>query len=61
MAYEIAKEFWKNSHIENMTAGFLLRCQNLLRYFTPEMMQFQAWKKGDLTIIDVIGFDPIKI
>mgnify|MGYP003991591151 CR=1 FL=1 len=29
-----------------MTASFLLRCQNLLRYFTPEMMHFQAWKKG---------------
>ena len=38
-----------------MTAGFLLRCQNLLRYFTPSM------KKSDLTNINVIGFDPIKI
>ena len=28
--HEITKEFWKNSHFENMTAGFLLRCQNSL-------------------------------
>ena len=28
--HEIPKEFWKNSHFENMTAGFLLRCQNSL-------------------------------
>ena len=28
-----------------MDAGFLLKCQNLLRYLTPEMMHFQAWKK----------------
>ena len=30
VAREIAKEFWKNSHFENMRAGFLLRCQNSL-------------------------------
>ena len=35
----------KISHFENMTAGFLQRCQNLLRHFTPEMMHFQVWKK----------------
>ena len=34
----------KNSHIENMTAVFLLRCKSLLQYFTPEIMHFQAWK-----------------
>ena len=45
MGYEITKEFWKNSHIENMTAGFLLRCQNLLRWICPKMMHFQPWKK----------------
>ena len=32
VAHDITKEFWKNSHFENMTAGFLLRCQNWLRY-----------------------------
>ena len=53
--------FERNSHFENMTAGFLLRCQNLLRYFTPEMMHFQAWKKMILTNNNVITFDPIKI
>ena len=30
--HEITKEFWKNSHFENMTAGFLLSCQNTLRW-----------------------------
>ena len=27
--------FWKITHFENMTAGFPLMYQNLLRYFTP--------------------------
>ena len=45
VAHEITQEFWKNSYFKNMTASFLLRCQNLLRYFTPKMMHFQAWKK----------------
>ena len=27
-----------------MTAGFPLRRQNLLRYFAPEMMHFQAYE-----------------
>ena len=26
--HEITKEFGKNGHFENMTAGFLLRCHN---------------------------------
>ena len=42
MGHDSNKEFWKNTHFENMTAGFLLRYQNLLRYFTPEMTYFQA-------------------
>ena len=32
MAHDISKEFWKNIHSENMTAGFLLRCWNSLRW-----------------------------
>ena len=44
VAHEITKIFWKNSHIENMPAGFFLRCQNLLRYFITEMMHLQALK-----------------
>ena len=28
-----------------MTASFLLRCQNILRYFTPEMMHFSGMEK----------------
>ena len=30
--HEITKEFWKNSQFENMLTGFLLRCQNSLRW-----------------------------
>ena len=41
--HEITKEFWKNSHFENMRAGFLLRCLNWLRWNTPEKMHFQEW------------------
>ena len=29
--HEITKFFWKNSHFENMTADFFLRCQKSLR------------------------------
>ena len=32
LVHEISKEFWKHSHFENMRAGFLLRCQNWLRW-----------------------------
>ena len=32
VAHDIANEFWKNSHFQNKTAGFLLRWQNSLRY-----------------------------
>ena len=31
MAQDISKEFLKNVHPENMTAGFLLMCLNSLR------------------------------
>ena len=30
--HEITKDFWKNSHFENVRADFLLRCQNSLRW-----------------------------
>ena len=43
VAHEITKEFWKSSHFENITAGFLLRCHNTLRWNTPEKMHFQEW------------------
>ena len=49
MAHDIPKIFSENSHFENTTAGFLLRCQNLLRLIPPKMMHFQAWKKMILT------------
>jgi hypothetical protein len=45
MAHDIQKEFLENSHFENITAGFLLRCQNLLWLIPPKMMHVQAWKK----------------
>ena len=61
MGHDINKEFWKNCHFENMRAGFLQRCQNLLRRFTPEIIHFQAWKKMILNNNNVIDFDPIKI
>ena len=35
----------KNSHFENMTFGFLHRCQNWLRRNTPEIIHFQTWQK----------------
>ena len=35
----------KNSHFENMTAGFLLRCQNSLWQTTSEIMHIQGWQK----------------
>jgi hypothetical protein len=41
-SHESPKEFWKNSHFENMRADFLRRCQNSLRQNSPEMMHFQA-------------------
>ena len=61
MGVDINKEIWKDNHFEIMTAGFLQRCQNLLRRFTPEMIHFQAWKKEILNNNNVIDFDPIKI
>ena len=42
MAHDIIKEFWRNSHFENMTAGFPLRCQNLTRQISRKKY---AWKK----------------
>ena len=51
VAHDITKEFWRNSHFEKITAGFLLRCQNLLRRNTPEIMQFQAWNFLSLPIL----------
>ena len=39
--HEITKEFWKNSHFWNVTAGFLLGCQNSLQWNTPEKIHFQ--------------------
>ena len=41
MGHDITKEFLIDI-LKIMAAGFLLRSQKLLRYFTPEMMHFQA-------------------
>ena len=61
VTHESQKEFWKNSHFENMRAGFLLSCQNWLRQNTPKIMHFQAWKNKDFKQYSVVAFDPIKI
>ena len=46
MAHGIPKEFWKNSHFENVRAGFLLRCQNSLWRFLDFMYWLlQSFKK----------------
>ena len=37
LVHEITKEFWKNNHFENMTAGFLLSCEKSLRQTTLEI------------------------
>ena len=42
VAHETTKRFWKNSHFENMRAGFHRRCQNSLRQTSPEMVHIQA-------------------
>jgi hypothetical protein len=38
VSYESPKEFWRNSHFENMKADFLRRCQNSLWQTSHEMM-----------------------
>ena len=40
------QNFEKNSNFENITAGFLQRCQTLLWYFTTKMMHFRHEKKN---------------
>ena len=50
VGHESSKGFWTNSHFENMRAD-ILRCQNLLRHSSPEMMHFQAWKEKIVTDI----------
>ena len=47
VAHDISKDFLKNGRFEIMTAGFLLRCQNLTLQITPKMIDFHAWKKND--------------
>ena len=61
VSHESSKAFWKNRHFEITRAGFLLRCQNLVRQTSPKMMHFQAWKKEDFNPYCVVSFDQIKI
>jgi hypothetical protein len=42
VSHETSKEFWENSHFENMRADFFRSCQKSLRQTSPEMMHFQA-------------------
>ena len=59
MGHEATKQFWKSSHFENMTAVFLLRCQNSLRQISPEKSPFQAWINKDFNQHLVVTFDSI--
>ena len=61
MAHDINKEFWKNSHFENMTAGFPFEVTKLTSVFYPWNDSFLGMKKIDLTANNVIAFDSIKI
>ena len=61
VTHESSKEFWKNSHFENMRAGFLLMCQNSLRQTTPWNHAFSAMKKIYFNQYYVLALDPIKI
>ena len=47
LAHEITKEFWKNIHFENMTAAFLLRCQNWPRWEISLLCHWNidSWKQ----------------
>ena len=55
VAHDIIKEFWKNCHFENMTAVFLLRCQNSLRWGKSLICQLNidSWKQK-LTFVYVM-------
>ena len=46
-SHDITKEFWKNSHFENMRAAFLLRCQNSLRWGKSSICHWNidSWKQ----------------
>ena len=61
VGHESLKEFWKNSHFENMRADFFRQCQNWLRQTIPEMMHFQEWKKIIMNWYYVICLGPIWI
>ena len=45
MAYEINKKISKNTHFENMTAGFALRCQNLYFSILPRDIHIEFSKQ----------------
>ena len=50
--HEITKVFWKNSHFEKMTAGFILRYKNWLRQNTPPKDAFSGMNFLTFTNID---------
>ena len=57
VAHESPKEFWKNSCLEKVRAGFLLRRQKSLRQNAPRNDAFSAMNKTILAN----ALDPIKI
>ena len=60
MSHESLKEFWKNTHFENMRAGFLCGVKIHFSKLTLEMMHFQPWKKMFCQFY-VLVLDPIEI
>ena len=48
VAHEIKKGFWKNSHLENRGAGFLLRCQNSK---TKKCLLYMSWSWKRIKIL----------
>ena len=60
MAHDIPKEFWKNSHFENMTAGFL---RVVKIHFGGIALKWciLVYEKNVFDYLYVVAFDPIKI
>ena len=46
VAHDITKEFWKNSHFENMRVVFLLRCQSWLRWGKRLICHWNSWRQN---------------
>ena len=47
VSHESLKEFWRNSHFENVRADFLRRCQDSLRQTSPYAFVRTLFKTSD--------------